>query len=142
MSSQIDPDPVKKSVRPPAAQPAAAGKPPAKPAGKPAATPPKSAAAAKPATPPKRSEPQKAGAAHEAAPSDPESGADSLGRQAVRQAPAWAVSMLVHVVALLAMALIVNEPPKKETPRVITSNAPEVRIRIARSMALPQRSSG
>ena len=126
MSSQIDPDPVKKSVRPPAAQPAAAGKPPAKPAGKPAATPPKPAAAAKPATPPKRSEPQKAGAAHEAAPSDPKSGADSPGRQAVRQAPAWAVSMLVHVVALLAMALIVNEPPKKETPRVITSNAPEV----------------
>ncbi|MEX0671292.1 MAG: prenyltransferase/squalene oxidase repeat-containing protein, partial [Pirellulales bacterium] len=120
-----DPDPVKKSARPPAAQPAAAGKPPAKPPGRQAATPPKPATAAKPATPPKRPEPQKSGAAEDAS-SDPERGADSPGRLAVRQAPAWAVSMLVHVVALLAMALIVNEPPKKETPRVITSNAPEV----------------
>jgi hypothetical protein len=44
---------------------------------------------------------------------------------AVKQAPAWAISMLVHVVALLSMALIVNPPPKKEVVRVITSATPE-----------------
>ncbi|MCE9629253.1 MAG: terpene cyclase/mutase family protein [Planctomycetia bacterium] len=121
MSSQIDPDPVKKATRPPAAQPPAA-KPPAKAA----ATPPKPAAAAAAAPPARRPEPQKAAPPQEAAPPDQEDGEESLGRAAVRQAPAWAISMLVHVVALLGMALIVNEPPKKETPRVITSNAPEV----------------
>ncbi|MCE9631245.1 MAG: terpene cyclase/mutase family protein [Planctomycetia bacterium] len=36
------------------------------------------------------------------------------------------VSMLVHVVALLSMALVVGTPPKQEKPRVITSSAPEV----------------
>ena len=34
--------------------------------------------------------------------------------------------MLVHIVALLAMALVVTPAPEKEKPRVITSSAPEV----------------
>jgi len=44
----------------------------------------------------------------------------------LRTAPAWAVSMLLHIVILLSMALIVQEPPKEEKPRVIVSSAPEV----------------
>ena len=42
------------------------------------------------------------------------------------QTPAWLISMLVHVVVLLSMALVVNEVPKPETPRLITASAPEV----------------
>jgi hypothetical protein len=38
------------------------------------------------------------------------------------QVPAWAVSMLVHVIALLAMALIAGETVRVEKPTVITSN--------------------
>ncbi|MCX7412526.1 MAG: hypothetical protein NTW36_03670, partial [Planctomycetia bacterium] len=34
--------------------------------------------------------------------------------------------MLLHIVVLLSMALIVQEPPKEEKPRTITSSAPEV----------------
>ncbi|NBT13000.1 MAG: hypothetical protein EBS56_05370 [Planctomycetia bacterium] len=34
--------------------------------------------------------------------------------------------MLLHIVILLSMALIVQEPPKEEKPRVIVSTAPEV----------------
>jgi hypothetical protein len=41
-----------------------------------------------------------------------------------RSMPAFAMSMLVHVVVLLALALIVREPPQLEPPRVITSPAP------------------
>jgi hypothetical protein len=41
-------------------------------------------------------------------------------------APAWAISMLVHIVVLLSMALVVNEVPKPEAPRMITASAPEV----------------
>ena len=44
----------------------------------------------------------------------------------LRNTPAWAISMLVHVIVLLAMALIVTEPPKAEKPRLITASAPEV----------------
>jgi len=44
----------------------------------------------------------------------------------VRQAPAWAVSLLVHVIVLLSMALIVNETPRQEKARVIVSGAPDV----------------
>ncbi len=118
MSSQIDPDLKKKTPRTPAA-------PPPAPASS-AASPP----AAK-ATPPRRPEPAKAGsvkqggAGQAAAEAEHEEGDGTLGSEAVRQAPPWAISMLVHVVALLAMALIVTEPPKKEVPRIITSNAPE-----------------
>ena len=41
-------------------------------------------------------------------------------------APAWAVSMLVHIVILLSLSLISNDFPKTEEKRVITSSAPEV----------------
>jgi hypothetical protein len=42
-----------------------------------------------------------------------------------KQTPAWAISMLVHVIVLLSMALVVNEVPKKESPRQIESSAAE-----------------
>ncbi|MFM7207127.1 MAG: prenyltransferase/squalene oxidase repeat-containing protein [Planctomycetaceae bacterium] len=60
-------------------------------------------------------------------PVDPEPKASGplAATEAIRQAPAWAISMLVHVVALLAMALIVSTPPQKDAPRVITSSNPE-----------------
>ncbi len=44
------------------------------------------------------------------------------------QAPAWAASMVLHVIVLLALALMVEEPPRVEKPRVIVSTvtpAPE-----------------
>ncbi|MDO7677925.1 MAG: hypothetical protein MUQ48_05135, partial [Pirellulales bacterium] len=41
-------------------------------------------------------------------------------------APAWAVSMLVHIVILLSLSLMSNDLPKTEEKRVITSSAPEV----------------
>jgi hypothetical protein len=41
-------------------------------------------------------------------------------------APAWAISMLVHIIVLLSMALVVNELPKPEAPRMIIASAPEV----------------
>ena len=44
----------------------------------------------------------------------------------LKQTPAMAVSMIVHVVVLLMMALIINKVPPEEQPRVITSTAPEV----------------
>ena len=50
----------------------------------------------------------------------------SFGSGLFRQMPAWAISMLVHVIVLLSMALVVNEPPKAEPPRLITATAPEV----------------
>jgi len=40
-----------------------------------------------------------------------------------KQTPAWAISMLVHVIVLLAMALVVNEVPRQESPRQIESSA-------------------
>jgi hypothetical protein len=40
-----------------------------------------------------------------------------------KQTPAWAISMLVHVIVLLSMALVVNEVPKQESPRQIESSA-------------------
>jgi hypothetical protein len=49
---------------------------------------------------------------------------ESVAISAVRQLPAWAISMLVHVVVLLSMALMVSRPPRQEAPRVITSAAP------------------
>ncbi|MFM8380366.1 MAG: hypothetical protein ACKOB1_13705, partial [Planctomycetia bacterium] len=87
-------------------KPAAPPKPPAAPA--PAPAPPPAAAAApadeSPAELPRR----------------------SSASGILRTAPAWAVSMLLHIVILLSMALIVQEPPKEEKPRVIVSTAPEV----------------
>lgn len=50
----------------------------------------------------------------------------SLAGGLLKQTPAWAISMLVHVIVLLSMALVVNEVPKPEAPRMITASAPEV----------------
>jgi hypothetical protein len=96
MSSHVDPDPVNKPAVPP--RPAPRG--------------PEPAAAVRPA----------AAAAEE---TDRDDEHESIVSEAARQAPAWAVSTLVHVVVLLAMALIVSEPPAKPKVRQITSTAPE-----------------
>ncbi len=97
---------------PPGPPPTSAAKPPA--AAKPAA-------AVKPPAPPKPTSP----------PAAPPPAAAEIPRRSaasaiLRTAPAWAVSMLLHIVILLSMALIVQEPPKEEKPRVIVSTAPEV----------------
>jgi hypothetical protein len=116
MSSAIDPDVKAKPASPPAAaKPAAVAKPAA--AAKPA-PPPKAAPAAKPAA---AAKPQPQVQDEEA---DPPSG-PSLGSSLLKQTPAWAVSMLVHIVALLAMAMIVSEPPKKEQAIAIVSSPSE-----------------
>jgi len=99
--------------------------------GKPAAVP--QAAAAKPtAAAPTSAAPPKPPAAP-APPAPPAAAAPlaeaprrSAASGILRTAPAWAVSMLLHIVILLSMALIVQEPPKEEKPRVIVSTAPEV----------------
>jgi hypothetical protein len=116
MASGIQPDASKKKA-------------PAAPASKPtaAANPVKPPAAAKPAAAPPKQPPPKP-----APPPEAEDDADddgprrSVGSAILKTAPAWAVSMLVHIVVLLSMALIVQEPPKEEKARVITSSAPEV----------------
>jgi len=99
----------------------------------PAATPAKSAApkptagAAKAAAaPPKPPAAPPAQAQAAAPPPADDAPHRSVGGGILRQAPAWAVSMLLHIVVLLSMALIVQEPPKEEKPRVIVSSAPEV----------------
>jgi hypothetical protein len=55
--------------------------------------------------------------------------ADDRGRRAfagmLRQTPAWTVSILVHVVAILAMALFVTPPPEKPVAVAIVSSASE-----------------
>ncbi len=119
MSSRIEPDPVKKQARPAAAVPPAAK--PAAPPAKPSAARP---APPKPSGPPPKAPPGSAAAAAQP-PAEGEEEA-SLADEAVKQAPAWAISMLVHIVVLLAMALMVSEPPKTDKPRVITSSGPEV----------------
>lgn len=116
MASGIQPDASKKNApAAPAAKPAAAAnpvKPPA--AAKPAAAPPKQ-------PPPKPAPPA---AAEDDA--DDDGPRRSVGSAILKTAPAWAVSMLLHIVILLSMALIVQEPPKEEKARVIVSSAPEV----------------
>ncbi len=103
MSSRIDPDPVKQS--PSAVAPLHAARP----------------VSSSPAAPPAA-----AGyAAPEPVPPEPHAHGPALATEAVKQAPAWAISMLVHVVALLSMALIVSTPPQKEVARIITSSSPE-----------------
>jgi hypothetical protein len=135
MASQIQPDASKKPAQPAAAKPVAAN--PAKPAATPA-NPPAAAAkpAAKPAAPgakpaaaPPQQPPQQKAPPPKPEPEEHEEADDSprrsIGSGILRQAPAWAVSMLVHIVVLLSMALIVQDPPKEEKPRVITSSAAE-----------------
>ncbi len=74
----------------------------------------------KPAAPTQAAAPPAEAAAESVAPRR------SLGSGLLKQTPAWAVSMLVHIIVLLSMALIVNDPPKKEAPRMITASAAEV----------------
>jgi hypothetical protein len=54
---------------------------------------------------------------------------DDRGRRAfaslLRQTPAWVVSILVHVIAILAMALFVTPPPEKPVAVAIVSSASE-----------------
>jgi hypothetical protein len=109
------PQPVKPAVKPAAAsaRPVAAkavGGAAAK-----AAPPPKPASKAVPLTKP----------APAAAADDDDDSGPSVRTNLLKQTPAWAVSMLVHIVALLAMALIVTEPPKKEAAVSIVSSASE-----------------
>lgn len=113
MASQIQPGAGKKPQAP-------AGSPPKPAAPTPAAT------AAKPAAPPKPPAAPAAPAQAAAPPPADDAPHRSVAGGILRQAPAWAVSMLLHIVVLLSMALIVQEPPKEEKPRVIVSSAPEV----------------
>ena len=108
MSSQIDPEPV---TTPPAAVPPRPTPAPANQASS-RQFPPRPAAAEQSTAQP--------------ADSRDDDYTPSLAAAAVKQAPAWAISMLVHVVALLSLALVVNEPPKKEVTRIITSSGPQV----------------
>jgi hypothetical protein len=126
MSSKIDPDPKPAN---PAAQPvkpaAQSKKPTAQPAKQPTAgsagAPARPAAAkAPPNTTPPASPP--AAADHDDGPV-----VEHRGGGFLRTMPAWAISMLVHIVALLVLALV--RPPVEEKPpvRVITSTpVPEV----------------
>jgi hypothetical protein len=98
-------------------------KKPAPPA-KPTAQRPATAVASKPAAPkaPPKAPPARSPAAEDD--TDQDDG-PSVGATLLKQTPAWAVSMLVHIVALLAMALIVTEPPKKEVSVSIVSSTAE-----------------
>ena len=118
MASQIDPDPIRKPARP--SEPQGRGAVPPKPAGtvpppktaaKPAAAPPRSTSAAKPTD-----EDQEDQEEQETRPA---------GSGFLTAVPAWAISMLVHVVALLIMALIAGESGQVEKPTVITSSTSE-----------------
>jgi hypothetical protein len=114
MASQIDPDPVRKSARPaePASpslrKPAAAGRVPP-PSSRPPTAPPPPAAASEQATEEEQDE-------EELRPAT---------RGFLTEMPAWAISMLVHIVALLTMALIAGESTQVEKPTVITSSNSE-----------------
>jgi hypothetical protein len=148
MSSRIDPQVPKPSSpqRPTAAKPAAAAGTPATPAtakprpAQPAAAP-KPAEGQKPATaqpaaapapvaapakaaPAPSPAPVAAPVAAQAAASVPDEAApetEHRGNGFLKAMPAWAVSMLVHVVALLGMAIIRPSVEQKQPPRVITS---------------------
>jgi hypothetical protein len=131
MSSRIDPQ---RAPQPPAARPNA--EKPAVPAsassgasaapGRPAPTPPP----AKPATPPVAKAPAAPQSPVAAAPVQPAAeteraaaavAGEPRGGGLLRTMPAWAVSMLVHVVALLGLALVRPPIELKPPARVITS---------------------
>ena len=129
MASQIDPDPTSKPTRrpaelqakPPAAPQPAAKVPPPKPVAKGAAPKPVAKPAARPtAVPSTQPAAAQADAGHE---DEPEVRPASRG--VLMQVPAWAISMLVHIVALLAMALIAGESTQLDQPTVITSSTSE-----------------
>lgn len=62
----------------------------------------------------------------DAQPSSPEeSDGDLTAPHTVSRLPAFAMSTLLHVVVLLALALIVRDPPSLEPPRLITSTPSE-----------------
>ena len=123
MASQIEPDPTSKAARRPAdaqAKPPVAPKATAKvPPPKPAAKPTDKAAAVPP--------PQAAPAAAQAdADHDEEPEVKPATAGFLSQTPAWAISLLVHVVLLLSMALMGGgEPTQIEKPTVITSSTSE-----------------
>jgi hypothetical protein len=123
MASQIDPDPVRKPARP--AEPAArAARPPAsaprkpEPAGSVAPPAPGKRATTVPPPPQPASE-RSADEEHDDEEVRPAS------RGFLTAMPAWAISMLVHIVALLTMALIAGESTQVEKPTVITSSNSE-----------------
>jgi len=93
---------------------------------KPAAPKPTAGAAKAAAAPPKPPAAPPAPAQAAAPPPADDAPHRSVAGSILRTAPAWAVSMLLHIVVLLSMALIVQDPPKEEKPRVIVSSAPEV----------------
>ena len=78
-------------------------------------------------TPPKPAAAKPAAAEPTAPPIVADREPDDRGRPALagmlRQTPAWVVSILVHVVALLAMALFVTEAPEKQVAVSIFSSA-------------------
>lgn len=140
MSSRIDPQVPQPSQpqRPTAAKPATSAGTPATPAGAKPRPPQTAAATPKPAqtqatapsvpaggAAPARSTPPQAPAAPAAAaptpPDHTDAGTEHRGRGFLRTMPAWVVSMLVHVVALLGMAIIRPTVEQKQPPRVITS---------------------
>jgi hypothetical protein len=47
------------------------------------------------------------------------------GRGLLGQIPAWGISVLLHIVAILVMALMAGETVRVEKPRIITSSASE-----------------
>ena len=104
MAKSIDPEKQAKTTKPAVA-------------GKPAATKPGAAKQA-----PKGQGAAQSGAEDEAVEKD---GEESLSDRLLKDTPAWAVSMLVHIVALLLMALIVTKPDKKPAVVAITSSPAE-----------------
>jgi hypothetical protein len=122
MASQIDPDPIRKSAKPVAAD----ARPPVspKPAGRgpTPATPPK--AGSVPPPPPVQTA-VAPNSATEAGDEEAEPEARPAGRGFLGAVPAWAISMLVHVVAILVMALITSGSMTDEKPTMITSSTSE-----------------
>jgi hypothetical protein len=117
MASQIDPDPIRKPAKPAAtgARPPVPPKPPGQ-------------------VPPPAARPKAGSAAPAAArPTPPADPAEEETTAEVRPAnrgflgavPAWAISMLVHIVVLLAMALVTSGGPTEEKLTVITSSTSE-----------------
>lgn len=122
MASGIQPEAVNKAGQPAAASQAAAN--PSRPTAKPPAA---ANPATKPAPPKNPAPPKSPPPAAEQHDDAEESGPRrSAGSAILKTAPAWAVSMLLHIVILLSMALIGQEMPKEEKPRTIVSSAPEV----------------
>jgi hypothetical protein len=115
MASQIDPDPVEKTPPPP---PSGQGKvttsrPPQAPPGSKGRIPLQA-----PPRPPEASSPSDDG-------DETDDEVRVAGRGFLSAMPAWAISMLVHIVALLTMALIAGNNEPVEKPTVITSTAAE-----------------